>query len=416
MLLEPLRQEFVDQSLDDRADLGGDEFVLRLGGEFRVRALDAEHASQALAGVFAGKIDLLLLEQPRAFGIADQLTREAAAQADEMRAPIALRDVVGERQHVLVVAVVPPKSDFNADPVALALDEDGLIDQRALGAVKVAHEGLEAALVEQLLALGLSVTQVGQYDPDARIEERKLPQAVLDGRVVELDHGEGFGRRRERDLGAALRLAVGDWRRSDYLERRDSVAAREFDDVLEPVAPNPQDEARRQRVDHGNAHPVQAARDLVGILVEFSAGMQLRHDHFGRRHALFIVDAGGNPAPVVGDGARAVGVEGHGHELRVAGQRLVDGVVDNLVDHVVEAGAVVGVADIHARPLAHGVQATQHLDRIRAIAVAGGLGVVSQVLAFFVQNQSLFVMGWIGSKNAIRDFATLSCQTCKCTF
>jgi len=36
----------------------------------------------------------------------------------------------------------------------------------------------------------------------------------------------------------------------------------------------------------------------------------------------------------------------------VAGQRLVDGVVDDLVDHVMQAGTVIGVADIHARPLA----------------------------------------------------------------
>ena len=74
----------------------------------------------------------------------------------------------------------------------------------------------------------------------------------------------------------------------------------------------------------------------------------------------------------------------------MAGQRLVDGVVDHLVDHVVEAGAVIGVADIHARPLAHGVQAAQHLDRIRAIAFAGGLGVVGQVLAFLVQIKEPF--------------------------
>ena len=51
----------------------------------------------------------------------------------------------------------------------------------------------------------------------------------------------------------------------------------------------------------------------------------------------------------------------------VAGERLVDGVVDDLVDHVVQAGAVVGVADIHARPLAHGVEALQDLDRFRIV-------------------------------------------------
>ena len=58
----------------------------------------------------------------------------------------------------------------------------------------------------------------------------------------------------------------------------------------------------------------------------------------------------------------------------VAGQRLVDGVVDDLVDHVVQARAVVGVADIHARPLAHRVEALEDLDRFRI--VVGRIGVL----------------------------------------
>ena len=51
----------------------------------------------------------------------------------------------------------------------------------------------------------------------------------------------------------------------------------------------------------------------------------------------------------------------------VAGEHLVDGVVDDLVDHVVQAGAVVGVADIHARALADRVEALQDLDRFGAV-------------------------------------------------
>ena len=57
--------------------------------------------------------------------------------------------------------------------------------------------------------------------------------------------------------------------------------------------------------------------------------------------------------------------------VAIAGQRLVDGVVDHLVDHVVQARAVVGVADIHARPLAHGIEAFQHLDRLGAVVGSG---------------------------------------------
>ena len=79
------------------------------------------------------------------------------------------------------------------------------------------------------------------------------------------------------------------------------------------------------------------------------------------------VDAGRDATSVVGHGARAVGIERDGDEIGMAGKRLVDGVVDHLVDHVVQAGAVIGVADIHARTLAHGIEALEDLDRIGAI-------------------------------------------------
>jgi hypothetical protein len=43
---------------------------------------------------------------------------------------------------------------------------------------------------------------------------------------------------------------------------------------------------------------MQAAGDLVGVLVEFAAGMQLGHDHFGSRNA-FLVNVGRNAAAIV---------------------------------------------------------------------------------------------------------------------
>ncbi len=97
--------------------------------------------------------------------------------------------------------------------------------------------------------------------------------------------------------------------------------------------------------------------------------MELGHDDLGGRDALARMDVGRNAAAVIGDGHGAVGVERDGHLGRVARQRLVDGVVDHLVDHVVQARAVVGVADIHARPLAHGIEALEDLDRFRAIGI-----------------------------------------------
>ena len=69
---------------------------------------------------------------------------------------------------------------------------------------------------------------------------------------------------------------------------------------------------------------------------------------------------------------------------RPAAQRLVDAVIHDLVDHVVQARPVVGVADIHARPLAHGLQALENLDGIGAVFLgrAGGFSHAVGVLGF----------------------------------
>ena len=139
--------------------------------------------------------------------------------------------------------------------------------------------------------------------------------------------------------------------------------------VLPSVAPDPQVQHLGERIHHRHAHAVKAPGDLVGIAVELPAGMQLGLDDLRRRDALLPVDLCGNAAAVVPHGHRTVHVQGHRNRVAVAGQRLVYGVVDDLVDHVVQAGAVVGVADIHAGALAHGLEASQHLDRIGAVLV-----------------------------------------------
>ena len=73
------------------------------------------------------------------------------------------------------------------------------------------------------------------------------------------------------------------------------------------------------------------------------------------------------------------------HDLDVvaeAGERLVDRVVEHLEHHVVQAGAVGRVADVHARALAHRVEALQHLDAVRivVVAVAAGLGIAGVIV------------------------------------
>jgi hypothetical protein len=56
----------------------------------------------------------------------------------------------------------------------------------------------------------------------------------------------------------------------------------------------------------------------------------------------------------------------------VAGQGFVDGVVQHFEHQVVQAGAVGGVADVHAGTLAHRLQAFQDLDGRSAVALLRG--------------------------------------------
>ena len=138
------------------------------------------------------------------------------------------------------------------------------------------------------------------------------------------------------------------------------------------IAANAEMQHFGKRIHHRHTHAMEAARDLVGVLVELAAGMQHRHDDFSGTTPLTGVDVRGDAASVVLHRHGFVGVYGDGDAVAVAGQRLVDGVVHHLEHHVMQAGAVVRVADVHAGALAHRVQPFQHRDA--AGVVVGGLG------------------------------------------
>ena len=116
----------------------------------------------------------------------------------------------------------------------------GLRDERALGAVEIAHEGLEAAFVIEHLGSHLGAARVGQFDANAGIQEGEFAQPVLDGAEIIIDHGEGRGRGEKGDLRAAFGLAVDERRGPRDFERRDRVAMREADEMLLAVAPDPE--------------------------------------------------------------------------------------------------------------------------------------------------------------------------------
>lgn len=167
MFFEPGAQRLVDETFDNRTDFRGNELILGLRGEFRIRHFDRQNRSQAFAAIFALQRYLFPFGDAGTVGIGNDLARQRRAEAGHMRAAVALRDVVGEAEHVLMIAVVPPHRDFNGDAVLFAVDGNRLVDERLLGAVQIGDESLEATVITQLFLLDVGMALVGQQDADA---------------------------------------------------------------------------------------------------------------------------------------------------------------------------------------------------------------------------------------------------------
>jgi len=225
----------------------------------------------------------------------------------------------------------------------------------------------QAAVVFEHAFRGLRVPLVAQHDGQAGIEEGQFAQPPLQNRQIEIGVREGGVARLEGHLGPARPR-----READHLERRHGVAALETDKMHLAVAPDFDVHPFGQRVDHGGADAVQAAGHLVGVLVELAAGVQPGQHHLGGGDAFLVVDVGRDAAAVVAHGDAAVPVQRRLDAGGEAGLRLVDRVVDDLEGHVMQAGAVIGVADIHARALAHGIEPAQHRNGGSVVGVRPG--------------------------------------------
>ena len=57
-----------------------------------------------------------------------------------------------------------------------------------------------------------------------------------------------------------------------------------------------------QRVDHGHAHTMQPAGNLIAAVIEFAARVKRRHDDLGSRYAFFRMDVDRDTTPIVPHG------------------------------------------------------------------------------------------------------------------
>ena len=371
MLLEVIGKAVGHDLERQRAHIGAAELGLGLALKLRIGQFDRDNGRQALAHIVAGEVGVFFLEQVLLASVIVNHAGECGAEALEVHAALGGVDVVGKRHDVLAVAAIPLQGYLDLAHlghgrirIRFALNIDGVL--KGLGDILALVEELDevddAASIAELLHMGSRLALVGQHDLEVLVEERRLLQTVVQ-RIKIVDAGL-------KDLvvgpegdGGTRRL-----RSAHDLHLLDGLAAREFHLVDVAVAAYLYDHALGQGVDDGDTHTVQAARDLVGRVIELTAGVQDRHDDLERRDLFDRMLVDGDAAPVIDDRDGVVGVDRHLNLGAETGHGLVDGVVNDLPHQVMKtAGA--RRANVHARALTNGLETFENLNLAAIVIV-----------------------------------------------
>ncbi len=364
MLLQICAQGLAHGHLHAAHHLGVAELGLGLALKLGLEHFHRDDGREALAEVLGGNLYLGVLEQIVVFGVFLESECEAAAEAGEVCAALDGVDVVDKGVDVLVVRVVVGEGHLDGYAAALGVEVDHIVDERVFARVDVLDKLAQTLLRVESLAAGHSLlvhlAHVGEGQGDAGVEKCQIAQAVGQGLVVVYGDGEYRRVGLEGDGGAGgVALALD-------AERRGGLAAGVLLHVAVAVAAHLGTQVGRQGVDTRYAHAVQTARHLVVALVKLAARVQHGEHHLQSALVLLLVHVYGDTAAVVDHGDGVVGVDDDVYIVGVAGKGLVDGVVDHLIHKVVQTLGR-DVADVHGRTLAHGFQALEDLDFIRAV-------------------------------------------------
>ena len=181
---QPLRQQPVERDLDEGADLGVAQLGLGLALELGLAHPHRHHCGETLADVLADQVLFLLLEHAPLAGEVVDGPGQGLAEPFLVGAAFMGVDVVGKRQHGLVVRGGPLQGHVEFDVVADLVEGDDVgVERFALG-VEVLDEVDQAAGVAEGVG-GAAPALVDQADLEALVEEGHLSQSRGDDVVVE---------------------------------------------------------------------------------------------------------------------------------------------------------------------------------------------------------------------------------------
>ena len=170
----------------------------------------------------------------------------------------------------------------------------------------------------------------------------------------------------EGHLGSVDVIGVGTHDGQRFL----GVAVAEPNAMLNAMAPDAHLHPLRQRIDHRRADAMQATGHLIRVLIELAAGMQSSEHDLSGRNTLLQVDVRRDASPIVANCDAAVTVQGQFDLGCVTCLDLVHRVIDDFECHVMQAGTIIGIADIHSWAAPDGIQSFQDGDRRRIVRIS----------------------------------------------
>ena len=365
ILLQILRQCLAHGLIHSGRNLVVAELGFGLTLKLRLRNLHRNYGRQTLAEVVTTDLKLELGEHARIVGILLQCAGQGTTETREVGTTLDRIDVVYIRVYVLRERVVVLHGHLDGHALRLGVEVDDLVDDLLTARlIQVLHELLQTLLRIEVVLTQLAIligTHVVEIQVNTLVQEGQLAQTRCQN-VVAIDGRMGKDLRvgMERN-GRTTILAF-----ADYLDLRDglTLAIRLAENLT--LAVNLGNEQGRKCIHARYTHTVQTTRHLVAALVELTTGVEYGHNDLQCRFLLLLVHAGRNTATVIAYGDRVVLANGYVNRIAVASQRLVDRVVDHLINQVVQT-LLANVTDVHGRTFTHCLQTLQDLDVGRAI-------------------------------------------------
>src|SRR5207253_8321791 len=249
---------------------------------------------------------------------------------------------VGEREDLFLISVVVLHGDLEIDTFADTFEIDDFIVQRFFVLVEVLNERNDAAGIVKFVLL--LVALVFDRNEQSAIEKGEFSKTLGKNIEAECRGLEDSVVGLEADLGSTpIRM-------SGHLERTRWNAPVVALYIHLAPAPDLEIQPLRKRVNHGHTNAVQAARNFVCSVVEFSSRVKLCKNNLCCRLSFLRHDLCRYPAAVVDDGNRIVDVNNHVNFRAESCESFINGVVYDFIHEVVQSIRA-GRTDIHRSPL-----------------------------------------------------------------